>query len=66
MDAQQPSVKRHDLTASQAQALAEIVLRRRQAALEWQRALLFVGVDPESIVTGNLNDDPHFMVKVEE
>lgn len=58
--------KRHDLTPSQAQVLAEIEQRRRIAVLEWNRALQLVGIEPEKIVGGNLADDPHFVVKVDD
>lgn len=57
--------KRHELTKSQAQLLAEIEARRRQAVSEWNVALMLVGLTPDEIVGGNLADDPHFMVKVE-
>ena len=55
-------VRRHPLTPGQAQLLAEIEMRRREAVREWDRALQLVGIDPASIVGGNLSDDPHFMV----
>lgn len=55
--------RRHDLTYSQAQVLAEIEQRRRVAVKEWHVALTLVGLEPEKIVGGNLADDPHFIVK---
>ena len=55
--------KRHDLTRSQAQVLAEIEQRRRIAVNEWNVALKLVGLEPEKVVGGNLADDPHFLVK---
>jgi hypothetical protein len=61
----QPETRRHDLTASQAQLLAEIEQRRRNAVNEWNVALQLVGLDPAQIVGGNLADDPHFIVKVD-
>lgn len=56
-------MKRHELTKSQAQMLAEIERRRRAAVLEWNRAITLVGLDPTKIVGGNLDADPHFMVE---
>lgn len=55
--------KRHELTAAQAQLLADIEQRRRVAVTEWDVALRLAGFDPTKIVGGNLADDPHFMVK---
>ena len=55
--------RRHDLTASQAQILAEIEARRRAAVREWTVAIRLAGLDPEKIVGGNLADDPHFLVR---
>lgn len=59
------NTRRHDLTPSQAQALAEIEQRKRTAVNDWRVALRFVGIDPAKIVGGNLADDPHFIVKVD-
>lgn len=59
------NTRRHDLTPSQAEALAEIEQRKRTAVNDWRVALRFVGIDPAKIVGGNLADDPHFIVKVD-
>jgi LPS sulfotransferase NodH len=54
--------RRHELTKSQAQLLAEIEARRRAVVREWDVALALVGIDPSKIVGGNLDKDPHFIV----
>lgn len=54
---------RHNLTRSQAQVLAEIEQRRRLVVNEWNKAVMLVGIDPDSIIGGDLDMDPHFIVK---
>lgn len=53
---------RHELTASQAQVLAEIEQRRRAVQKEWEMALMLVGLDPAKVTGGELIRDPHLMV----
>ena len=53
---------RHDLNASQAQVLAEIELRLQAVKKEREMALTLVGVDPASVVGGNLVNDPHLLL----
>jgi hypothetical protein len=59
--------RRHELTRSQAQALAEIAQRKLAAEKEWALALTLAGLDPSRVVHGDLTEaDPHFMVKVDD
>jgi hypothetical protein len=54
---------RHDLTRSQAQVLSEIEQRRRLIINEWNKAVMLVGLNPDDITGGDLDSDPHFIVK---
>jgi hypothetical protein len=54
--------KRHVLTASQAQVLAEIEMRKRAVKKEWDVAVTLVGLDPAKVVGGELIKEPHLLV----
>jgi hypothetical protein len=56
-------MKRHELTKSQAQLLAEIEVRKQSAAKEWNVAIMLVGLDPAKVVGGELISDPHLLVE---
>lgn len=61
-----PTTRRHDLTPSQAQALSEIAARKQAVEREWDLALKIAGFEPGQVAGGNLADDPHFMVMVDD
>lgn len=61
-----PDLRRVDLNPSQAQALAQIAHRKAAVEKEWAVALTLVGIEPDSVAGGNLDDDPHFMVREDD
>jgi hypothetical protein len=58
-------MRRHVLTASQAQLLAEIEVRKQAVLKEWNVAITLVGLDPAKVVGGELISDPHLLVEDE-